>query len=76
LPATGGGTITPGDCTIGLGGALSGSRSGYALNGIVVTSSDYIAIGEWLSSQLGTGALTIAELTASGQISGTVIYRI
>ena len=76
LPATGGPTIAPGDCIIGFGNGLSGSRSAYGLSGYVSTSSDYIVIGQWMSSQLGTGTLTIAKLTASGSISGTVIYRI
>jgi hypothetical protein len=76
LPATGGPVATPGDCIVGLGGALSGSRLGAGVTGYVGFSTDYVRLLQWINQSTGVVALTIADVTASGILAGTTIYRI
>ncbi|MDA0790257.1 MAG: phage tail protein [Proteobacteria bacterium] len=76
LPATGASVASPGDCIVGFGIALSGSRYGAGVTGYVGLATNYIRLGQWIDEGGGTVSLSIGDITASGILYGTVLYRI
>jgi hypothetical protein len=69
--------ITPGDCIVGLGGALSGSRLGAGVTGYVGFSTDYVRLVAVDKPKHGRRGFDDSGCHGVRKIlAGTTIYRI